>query len=203
MFGGCRGRLVDVEAYKGANDPSSHGYRGMTPRTEVMFGPAGRLYVYFTYGMHWCANIANIVCGADGECSAVLLRAVTAGGLGRNEGTQTRGSARPRLVQRAGQAHCCFRYRRHTKWCGPGNCKRGDRVARRRNPPPPDPGRSTRIGLSVGAELPWRWYVSGCADLSAGGAAESCLLLPVRLCCSVNPQRSDRLCQRPLVGCSQ
>ena len=168
VHGDRAGRIVEVEAYCGAADPGSHAFRGMTPRNATMFGPPGGLYVYFTYGMHWCANA---VCGAEGEGVAVLLRA-----LAPLNGLELMRAARGAAVRRdrdlaSGPAKLCQALGIDGSFNG-ADLVSGDRgvtIVDDGVRPPRRPANSVRIGLTAGAEHPWRWYVPGDANLSRPG----------------------------------
>ncbi len=159
-------RLTEVEAYSGnGSDPAAHSHRGPTPRTEVMFGDAGRLYVYFSYGMHWCANV---VCGPVGVGEAVLLRAGEV-----VEGMELARSRRPAARRDVDLARGPARLTQALGITGPDNgstlldpesrlvltipAKRlpGDRI---RSGP--------RVGITKAADLPWRYWIDGEATVS-------------------------------------
>ena len=155
-------RLTEVEAYDGPDDPGSHAFRGRTPRTAVMFGPPGHLYVYFTYGMHHCCNV---VCGQVGQPSAVLLRAgEVVDGL--ETARRRRGRSTDRDLAR-----------------GPGRlCQaldldlsaNGLDLAGLLQPGPPVAEVSTgpRVGLRLAAERPWRFWITGEPTVSRYVAAK-------------------------------
>ncbi len=166
--GGRVGRIVEVEAYCGAEDPGSHAFRGLTPRNATMFGPPGHLYVYFTYGMHFCANV---VCGPEGEASAVLLRGLTpVAGLDQMRAGRGAPPARPWADRDlcSGPAKLCQAFGLDRSFDG-ADLVTGNRqvtVADDGVAPPAEPGVSGRIGLSVAGDLPWRFYVPGALGLS-------------------------------------
>ena len=164
VHGERAGRIVEVEAYRGSDDPASHAFRGPTPRTEVMFGPPGHLYVYFTYGMHWCANA---VCGEPGEASAVLLRAL-APLRGIPVMRSRRSAARRPTDLCSGPAKLCQALGLDRGFDGADLVRRDRGVAILDDgvPPPVEPGRSRRIGLSAGVEHEWRWFVAGDPNVS-------------------------------------
>jgi DNA-3-methyladenine glycosylase len=159
------GRIVEVEAYAGAADPASHAFRGRTARNATMFGPPGHLYVYFTYGMHFCANV---VCGPDGEASAVLLRGLTAV-AGLDEMRAARGPAARRDADLcSGPGKLCQALGLDRTFDG-ADLVTGDRgveVLDDGTLPPAAPALSGRVGLSVAAEVPWRFYVPGAVGVS-------------------------------------
>ncbi len=138
--------IVEVEAYCGSDDAGSHAYRGMTPRTEVMFGPPGHLYVYFTYGMHWCANV---VATKDGDAAAVLLRAA-APVDGIEVMRERRVKARRDRDLLAGPARLCQAFGLTGAHNGVDLVRGPVRLYDDGVAPPATPGVSTRIGLAVG-----------------------------------------------------
>ncbi len=157
-------RLAELEAYDGANDPGSHAFSGMTPRNEVMFGPPGHLYVYFTYGMHWCANL---VCGQPGTAGAVLLRAgeVVAGVevaqerrlAARSDRDLARGPAR--LAAALGLS----RADNGVDVCGPSSLH----VLDGGDVDPAQIRSGPRVGLARAADRPWRFWLDGDPTVSA------------------------------------
>lgn len=157
-----RVRLTEVEAYEGQDDPGSHAYRGPTARTTIMFGGAGRAYVYRSYGVHWACNV---VTGPAGVASAVLLRA----------GEVVEGHA---LAQHRRGAHVAHRALAR----GPGNLAAAlgitgadygaallDGGALRLHPASHDGTvvAGPRVGVSRAADVPWRFWLADEPSVSA------------------------------------
>jgi DNA-3-methyladenine glycosylase len=163
------GRIVEVEAYRGPEDPASHAFRGPTRRNATMFGPPGHLYVYFTYGMHWCANA---VCGPEGTGHAVLLRA-----LAPVSGLEAMRAERPRITDDRHLADGPAKLGQAFSITGDddgADLVSGDRGLTIRDdgvPPPASPGTSGRIGIRRAVDLPWRWWVPGDPHVSRLRAA--------------------------------
>ncbi len=150
VHGECVGRIVEVEAYR-QDDPASHTFRGRTKRNAVMFGPPGHLYVYFTYGMHYCANV---VTGPQGVGAAVLLRAVEP--LAGVDVMSVRRGCRPQLAD--GPAKLCQAF------AIDGDLNDVDLLAGNEiglfddgTPPPTNPRVGPRVGITKAVDVAWRW----------------------------------------------
>ena len=157
-------RLVEVEAYRGADDPASHSYRGRTARNAVMWGPAGHLYVYFVYGMHHCANV---VCLSEGVPGAVLLRAgEVVDGLdtarrrrptARTDDELARGPARLATVLQLDRSRNGVDL---TDPWSPVRLFRGEPVT------PAAIRTGPRVGVAAAHDTPWRFWVDGSPAVS-------------------------------------
>jgi DNA-3-methyladenine glycosylase len=161
---GVQVRLTEVEAYSGEGlDPASHAHRGPTARNTLMFGPPGFCYVYFTYGMHWCANV---VTGPEGRASAVLLRAgEVVGGLDVARARRPRASDRElcRGPARLAKALALDREALGLNLLDPASPVR---LLPRRGPRPVVSS-GPRVGITVGTQTPWRFWVEGDPTVSS------------------------------------
>jgi DNA-3-methyladenine glycosylase len=157
--------LTEVEAYMGREDPASHAYRGQTPRNAVMFGPPGHVYVYFTYGMHFCVNL---VCQLEGSASAVLLRAgrIVAG---EELARERRPSSRRAQDLASGPARLCQALAIDRTQNGADVCTENSPLLVTSTTDSYDKKicRGPRVGISSAAEVPWRYWISGDPTVSA------------------------------------
>ncbi|MFC4335666.1 DNA-3-methyladenine glycosylase [Salininema proteolyticum] len=144
-------RITEVEAYRW-DDEASHAFRGPTPANGTMFGPPGHLYVYFTYGMHYCANL---VCDREGRGAGVLLRAAEVTG-GVERARERRGERVPfrdlaRGPARLAQAMGWSRADDGTDMDG--------RILSPVEPVAVEAG--LRVGVRKAADTPWRFWIPG------------------------------------------
>ena len=160
--GRIAGRIVEVEAYRGEYDPASHAYRGRTERNQVMFGPPGHAYIYFTYGMHHCLNV---VTDPAGTASAVLIRALEpVSGIEAMRRRRGLAADTPRLLERLARGPGCVAR-------ALGVTRRQDGLDLTRGPlwiadqAPERRGlaiaRGPRIGIRVAVTRRWRFYLTG------------------------------------------
>ena len=151
-YGELAGRIDEVEAYGGADDAASHAFRGPTRRNSVMFGPPGQLYVYFTYGMHHCANV---VTGDDGAGEAVLIRSVVP--LNGIDTMRTRrAKARNDRTLANGPGKLCAAFALDLSHNGVDLC-RGELGIWHTSHSVNEVEITPRIGISKEIARPWRW----------------------------------------------
>jgi DNA-3-methyladenine glycosylase len=160
--GRVAGRIVEVEAYGDGRDPASHARAGRTARNAVMFGPAGRAYIYFTYGMHHCLNL---VTGRAGRAAAVLVRALEPV-LGLEVMRRRRGAVPDRKL--ASGPGCVAKALGLTRADDGSDLTRGplwlSDAAPRRGGHPVAAG--PRVGIRVGTERAWRFRLAGHPSVS-------------------------------------
>jgi len=149
------GKIVETEAYHEVGDPSCHAHHGKTARNEVMFGPPGRLYVYFTYGMHYCLNV---VTEKEGIAAAVLIRAVEPL-EGREIMQKNRGNAQLTKNLCNGPAKFCQAFGITTLQNGHDLQSESIHITEGETIHISEIDSDKRIGITKGTDLPWRFLI--------------------------------------------